>query len=60
MGVTMKSNRKEAAKAGRVTYVGGKCKRCKGTRRYTRNATCVACAKKAAAKHRRELMELGQ
>ena len=45
------SPRLEAAKKGEREFVGGPCRRCGGTRRYTAAGNCVACAKAATAKY---------
>ena len=59
----MKNKRMKAAADGRIHYTGGPCKTCGSKLRYTKNATCVACAKASATKHRnavRKLMKQGK
>lgn len=49
--------RMAAAEAGRVRYLGPKCKRCSGRVRYTSSGGCVACNVVRASAYWRKLRQ---
>jgi uncharacterized paraquat-inducible protein A len=51
----MDTPRLAASKAGKSRYHGQPCKRCGGTERQTRNATCVVCHKLYAQRYRKKI-----
>ena len=54
----MDSPRLKAARNGDVHYEGSQCRKCGTTTKYTRNGSCVHCAKQAVMKKNQMMRNL--
>jgi adenine-specific DNA methylase len=51
----MEGPRAAAARAGEVRYVGGTCRRCGNTQRYTSNGNCCVCNDRQAEARKQQI-----